>query len=500
VTRSSKHEQYIFFAGVLAALLAVVFYYHGRVVSVSQEAMVCSGVGRDLLAGAVEGRQGLVGSLEWPPLPTLLLLPFVKIPHFGSSGLAFPVVNVIISAFTLTLLNGWWARFGVPRLARFLLLALYQASPPVIAAVLTGSSDTMLLLMLMAGAYFLIHWLGTLDLRSLAYLGVLCGLSVVTRYQTMVLVILVVAVITVRTMRTRQPSFRPATLLVFLIPSLYTVSLWFMANWLILGDPVYFLRGLAGGGPDSIGTEITELDVDWYLYLMPLLLLLVAYLMGSRSASSSPPGGNVPNRDSVRSGSPTWGSHLWKSLAVALALVVLLAVMVWPYVTEIRPTPGRESYFGRHNRQLGEVDEIVTYLAERCPEAKVFVSGYTGYQFVARSQHRETFVHLINLDLGEIQRRTRGQQLLFLVPRPKGLYRWEDINLRLPWLFDEYMKHLLLDRGLCLSFVLVKEWPNWHLIEAVRAEKPLDKPFDKLKTPSGVERLGAVTPVERPRP
>jgi hypothetical protein len=82
----------------------------------------------------------------------------------------------------------------------------------------------------------------------------------------------------------------------------------------------------------------------------------------------------------------------------------------------------------------------------------------------------------MTLDPGEIQRRTRGQTLLFLVPRPKGLSAWEDVNLRVPWLFDEYMKHLLVDGNLLFSFVLVKEWPDWHLIQAVRLERPPDKP------------------------
>ena len=59
---------------------------------------------------------------------------------------------------------------------------------------------------------------------------------------------------------------------------------------------------------------------------------------------------------------------------------------------------------------------------------------------------------------------------LFLVPKPKGRNRWEDINLQAPWLFDEYMKHILTDGELRMSFVLEKEWPDWHLIEAVRAE------------------------------
>jgi hypothetical protein len=442
---------------VSAALLAVVFYYHGRVVSVSEEAMVCSGVGGDFLAGRLEGRQGLVGSLKWPPFPTLLGLPFVKIPHFGTSGLAFPVVNAIVSAFMLTLLNGWLSRFGIPRLARFPILGFYQASPPVIAAVLTGSSATMLLLMLMAGGYFLVHWLRTLDLRSLAYLGVLGGLSVITRYQAIVLVILVTAVIVARTLRAKEPSFRPATLLVFLIPSLYTVGLWFMGNWLIMGDPVYFLRGVVPMESGSVGAEIIPAcrGVDWQLYLPPLLLFVVAWLTGK-----------------------DWRGSAWRSVTLPLALMALLALIVWPYVAEIRSLADRPDSIpipSGHARQLKEVDDIVLYLAEQRPEAKVFVSGYTGYPFVIRSQTPDAFVHLMTLDPGEIQRRTRGQTLLFLVPRPKGLNAWEDINLRLPWLFDEYMKHLLVDRDLCFSFVLVKEWDDWHLIEAVRLERPPDK-------------------------
>ena len=63
-----KNERYVFFLVVLTGLLAVVFFYR---VGVSQEAVVRVGVGSALLAGLVEGRQGLIGSLKWPPLPTL---------------------------------------------------------------------------------------------------------------------------------------------------------------------------------------------------------------------------------------------------------------------------------------------------------------------------------------------------------------------------------------------------------------------------------------------
>ncbi|HUW58699.1 MAG TPA: hypothetical protein VMZ92_18830 [Planctomycetota bacterium] len=440
-----KNERYVFFIAVLTGLLMVVFFYR---VGVSQEAVVRAGVGSDLLAGLVEGRQGLIGSLKWPPLPTLLVLPFVRIPGLGGSGLAFPVLNAILSAFMLTLLNTWWKGFGIPRVVRYPLLALFQLSPPVIGAVLTGSSVTVMLLMLTAGAYFLLHWLRTLDVRSLAYLGVLGGLSVVTRYQTFLLVILTAVLIVVRIRRRREPAFRTGTVLAFLIPGIYTVALWFIANWLIMADPAFFLRGLSTRA--RIAAEVTELDVEWYLYMVPVLLVLIPHTF---------------TRENVRRG------RARKTVSLGLVVIVLVAAVAWPYVTEFVLSEFHASYFGRHHERLRQVDEIVTHL-ERQPEAKVFVSGYTGYHFVARTRNRDQFIHLMNLDPREIERRAHGQPLFFLVPRPKGLNRWEDVNLQAPWLFDGYMKHVLADGELRMTFVLEKEWPDWHLIEVIRAERP----------------------------
>ena len=460
-----RNERYVFFIAVLAMLLVVVFFYR---VGVSQEAVVRVGVGSDLLAGLVEGRQGLIGSLKWPPLPTLLVLPLVRIPGLGGSGLAFPVLNAILSAFTVTLLNTWWRRFGIPRVVRYPLLCVYQLSPPVIGAVLTGSSVTVMLLMLAAGAYFLVHWLRTLDIRSLAYLGVLGGLSVITRYQTILLVMLIAVLIMMRILRKRGQvpfvrstlrayrqkgpdpfsSFRTGTFLAFLIPSVYTLALWFIANWLIMADPAFFLRGLSTRA--RFLAEITELDVEWYLYLVPVLLVLIPHTFTRRK---------------VRHG------RARRTVSLGLVVIVLVAAVAWPYVTEFVLSEFHASYFGRHHERLRQVDEIVTHL-DRQPEAKVFVSGYTGYHFVARARNREQFVHLMNLDPREIERRTHGQPLFFLVPRPRGLNRWEDVNLQAPWLFDDYMRHVLADGKLRMTFVLEKEWPDWHLIEAVRAERP----------------------------
>jgi hypothetical protein len=451
--RLEKYEPYLFFLVVLTGLLAMIFWYR---FPASQEAYVRCGIATDLLSGAEEGRQGLIGSLVWAPLPTMLCLPFVKVPGLGRTGLAFAVVNAIISAWTLALLNVWWTRFGIRRRVRFPLLFVYQISPPVLGAVLVGTSTTLMLFLLVAGAYFLVHWLETTDLRSLAYLGAFSGLAVITRYEMSLVVLAVLVAIVLRVRHERTRYFRSATVLTYLIPTIYTGSLWLLANWLIMANPVFFLRGLWVSG--GIGAEVRGMRIDWYVYVVPLLLLLAA-----------------------------WFHHRYyhvlavrRSLTGAIYVVTLLGAVLWPYLTQIeaffKPTKAtvQEAYFGRHPSEADQVDEIVGYLEIRHPDAKVFVSGYTGYPFVQRSSVKDMFVHLMNLNLKEVERRTPatrgGASLFFLVPKPEGIYRWEDINLQAPRLFKDYVDYRLSDGKIRMQFVYAKEWPDWHLVEVTRAK------------------------------
>ncbi len=454
----SRTEQLVFFGVVLAILVAGVAWFHR--LAASEESIARSHVAADLLAGKMEGRQGLIGSVRWAPLPTMLALPLVKAPWIGTSGLALALVNAVVAAFTLTLLNTWWATFGISRLVRYALLGFYQASPPIIGAVLTGSSSTVLLLLLIAGAYFLVRWVDTLDLRSLAYLGVVSGLAVITRFEVAALVFLVMLVVVVRVARSKEKSFRAATLLVFLIPPLYTGALWFLGNWLIMGDPAFFLRGLIARG--VLRSEFTEFDWEWALYLMPALLLVTTWTLSAERARLE---------------------HIARRASTVVAFVVLVVGVAWPYFTLWR-AHGEEPYFGRGVVEVRQADDVLHYLAQAHPDAKVFVSGYSGYAVIERAgvaepdifrKDGDTFVHLMSLDLAEIERRTHDQPLYFAVPKPKGLHRWEDINLEAPWLFDGYTGPPLDDRGYRFSFLLDRTVGDWRILQAVRRKVPSAK-------------------------
>ncbi len=438
----------ILFAIFFGVLLSGIVYHHWDVVQVSEEAVVRSGVGSDLLAGRASGRQGLIGSLNWAPLPTLLGLPFLYVPRLGSAGLAWPVLAAAMSAFTIVLLNRWGRSAGVPWPVRYIVLIGYQLSPPVLGAVLAGSGAMLLLLLCVAGLHFLYHWLATLDLRSLAYLGTLAGLAVVTDWRMIVVVSAVLLVVVLRLLWVYdRKNFSQATLLVYLVPVVYLVTVWTVSNWLIMGDPLFFLRGLFAG------VSAIPALLEWSLYLLPPTLLTLGVGYGYFVARRRP------------------GS----SVLAGLLVVGMVAAVGLSYVLELRADA---SSLATYPQQVRTVDEIISYVEDRYPDSRVVVSGYFGYQFRVRAHRPELFVHFINLSLSQVDNRTRGKELFLLLPRPESTGAWEDVHLNHRGLFENYENYEMTDGAFVAGFVFEERWPagnsepQWLLLRMILRDKP----------------------------
>ena len=141
----------------------------------------------------------------------------------------------------------------------------------------------MFAMLIVSSCCMLIHWLQTLKLRSLAYLSILCALVVLTRYQAVLFVGLVFAVVLAYLLVEREKeTYTEGTLIVLLSPTVYVAGLWFAANWLIMGDPVFFLRGLRAGVAAAAQGDLGWRDLlieqcEWSFCMLPLFLALLAW-------------------------------------------------------------------------------------------------------------------------------------------------------------------------------------------------------------------------------
>lgn len=431
--RSTQHAHY---AGWLFAILVVIglsgaWFVMSHNPDFSREAAIRAGVGQDLLKGFPRGRQGLVGSFAWAPLPTLMGLPMLRLPEPFGDLYAFTFMAMAAAAGLCAFLNEWFRRCGVRGGVRFAVTVVVFLSPAIQQPAMRGDSGPLFALLAMATMVFLLHWWETEQLRSLAYLAVTVALAVLTRYQGLLLFLAALAAVVLHlALRPPRKNYAEATLIIFLVPPLYAAGLWLAANWLIMGDALFFVRGIAAAGASPGGwADLLTVGVEWRLVLVLAALPLLVW---------------VPYR--LARG----GRALWIGLP-ALGFSFLL----WWGGTALTPL--------RVSPADAELSQVVAHINSVRRHDWVVVSGYRGYEVAdgMPGRGRGHLQHVLSFYLDPILRDTVQRRTYLLAPKPEGIDRWEDLNLKYPHLYAEGAPFTVFE----------KSWPHWRLYRVVRVDE-----------------------------
>jgi hypothetical protein len=439
------------------------------------EAVVRTGIGADLLAGESRGRQGFVGSLYWAPLPTLLMLPFLAWPLMARTCFAATIIAAAALAVACAFLTAWWAGCRVPLRARIAGIALLCLCPWTILSVARGDDALLFGLLTLASVALTIRWLEKHALRDLAYLSVLMSLLILTRFQAVLLVAAVLFLILLyllfqnpqKTLG-QKSSYAEGTLIIFFAPIVYAVLVWLAANWLIMGDATFFLRGLfpshwPSTAPRGLAgwVEVFYTGCEWHVAFLVAVLAALTWLMSGL------------------------GDRARQKVSPAAATVAVLAsglIFLLPMATNLartvrHSTQARNAHWEREVVDPGgtqrqgddeEVLDVLRYLVKHHAEDRVLVGGYRGYDLVRRINRmgnvpesaREMFVHTLSFYLGSALHDTRGKRLYLLIHSPTGGDRWEDIHLKYPDIYQRGVDFTVFEKG----------WKDWQLLEVVRTD------------------------------
>lgn len=427
--KASAWEAVLLFVCLWGLGIGVAAHVSGGTGLPGRDAIIRCGVGLDLVNGISRGRQGFIGCLRWSPLPTLLVLPFLRIaPH--SPALAATVVSAGGAALLAALLTVWMAGYGLRAAIRIPLAFAYFVSPSVQRAIISGSSETIFVLLVVGCLCFLLHWMETEELRSLAYLALGLGLAVLARYQAVVLLPpLLLCLAADFLLRHKGEAYCEGTLVTFLVPVLYSVLLWLGANWLIMGEAGFFLRGLPIGDwtLDAWAPLITE-GCEWRACVAPSWIAFLTWLAGLL----------FKRRRSFASGLPA---------AAACAL------LLWVPGHAMLPTETADP-----SLDLRRVLDRI----ERADESeRLVVAGYRGYEiaYFLSPSGRRSMVHTLSFYPEPLHKESRGMRLSLLVPPPNDLHRWEDILLKYPDLYERGADLVFFEQSLGR-----KGWRVWRMI------------------------------------
>ncbi|HOX37206.1 MAG TPA: glycosyltransferase family 39 protein [Candidatus Brocadiia bacterium] len=429
--------RHLFFLLVIALSLRLVIPKADFDEHLSREAAIRSGVAFDVARNTSMGRIGLVSSLQWAPLPTILNLfvaPFSSVGWRGYSA-------CIIGAFSLAVLTyatgEWFRNLGFHSLVAYAASCSYFLVPAFCIHARTGTSALLFILLSFLSITRLLSWLRSSRMQDLAICGICLGLAILTRYQSAILLVTAICIVSwrIRASRTIE-KYAEATFLVFLVPCLYGVGLWFFGNWLIMNNPLFFLRGLWPDASLGFGHGLLTLlreGCEWEMLLVPAGLILPALLVQL-----------IPD------------SGKRKALRVAsVPAGVVLTIMLGISRPDLGGMPERTK----------DVAGIVQFLEKSFPGSTFVVSGYRGYEFLAAKRWDRScnWVHTLQLDWNAVVEDYKGNDIFILVPKPKGADRWEDIQLSYPAIWRHVPGFTLYEYN----------WDEWLILASIEAHEPL---------------------------
>lgn len=198
----------------------------------------------------------------WPPLATLVQLPFILVRATVREALAAHLSTAVFAALGLVVLNRILAEILRSRPLRYLILAIYQTNAMIAVYSSNGMTEMILTFWILVSIFALRRLIAgeSNEIYALTVMGISSGLGFLTRYEEVVFgAALYVACLVFWWRAERRPGNGPTVpaaiaqvpprakiegrSLYLLTPLIFSIALWLFFNWLITGNPVNFAVG-----------------------------------------------------------------------------------------------------------------------------------------------------------------------------------------------------------------------------------------------------------------
>lgn len=197
----------------------------------------------------------------FPPLVTVVLLPFVVVTAMGSSLIAIPVCSAVFGGVTIAAVNRILARAGMGAM-RFAVLALVATNPLVAFAASTGAGDIVGIAFVTIAMGALVAWYATVDTRYLVSGGLAFAFAAVAGYDFVGWLALGALVVGVTLMRHRADEGEiEGSLIMFLVPGVFVLALWALFNALVIGNPIAWLTDSATTTVNAASSSAVDTDL-----------------------------------------------------------------------------------------------------------------------------------------------------------------------------------------------------------------------------------------------
>jgi hypothetical protein len=178
----------------------------------------------------------------YPPVTSLIFLPFTLIKPIATSLIALPVTSAIFAGAALAMVNRTLEYCRLSALLRYPLVALFGLNPEFVFYATNGMPVTAYLFLLAGGLYCLIRWYVEEESRYLIGAGVAFTCCMLTRYEFIIWAFAASFMIGAALLRREATRARiEGSVISYLAPIVYGLALWTLFNGVIVGRPFEWL-------------------------------------------------------------------------------------------------------------------------------------------------------------------------------------------------------------------------------------------------------------------
>jgi hypothetical protein len=439
----------------------------------------------------------------WNPLPSLIELPLVALhkwlPGLVTAGFAGNLMSSVSSAIAIFFMHRILRVLAVPKWWRISLSVVYMLNPLIWMYASNGMSESMMIATMLGALSGVVLYLDTGYNGHLIASGMWLAACFGARYEAVPYGIFLALAFTAAMYLNRYAWQRvQASLILAGFPLIFAGLIWVFLNWMIMGDPLYFLHSAYSNAAQiatgSYNTSVilrdqhhllrSLLTVAHFTYLFPPVILgffgVVAVFVWSSShratsglllaATLAVPLFQVIMID--KHASALWARFFITYVPTGILLLAFLAVVLtkrrkllqhltlsltvmaclagnWmTYVNMNTPLLGRgfssEMYNITHaqpltastdTNSLGQGQLVAQYINAH-PKMIVLLDTFDSFSVVPFVKNPRQLVISSDLDFQSVLLNPRGRVSDFLVPVPTGVGALDAINRAYPGFWD----------------------------------------------------------------
>lgn len=203
----------------------------------------------------------------WLPLPHLLMLPMAWNDFMWHSALAGSIISmlayILCVVFSFKLAHEMTCR----RVAGFIAALIMALNPNLLYLQTTPMTESLLLATFVMSAYYLYRYAVTENIKYLIITSLFVMGSTLIRYDGWFLFLALGAVIPIWVTLNQGWKKAEGAFLVYAVAGGLGITLWFLWNWSIFGDPLYFIYGeYSAYAQQRVLSSVGQLPTEKNLY------------------------------------------------------------------------------------------------------------------------------------------------------------------------------------------------------------------------------------------